>query len=111
MKNWPLLIGLALPPLCYVGLMLATHELIDWIVLVLTLVIVVPIFVFRTRINKVEKEFNAMSGKEQAQAAAKAAGTWPRSRRDRTCIAEAHGPKVAIARSQSAAMMSMRGSE
>jgi ABC-type bacteriocin/lantibiotic exporter with double-glycine peptidase domain len=73
-KNWILGIGLALLPLCYVGLMLATHEPIDWTVLVLIVVIVVPIFIFRTRINKVEKEFNAMSGKEQAQAVAKAAG-------------------------------------
>ena len=74
MKNWIFGIGLALLPLCYVGLMLVTHEPIDWIVLVLMLVIIVPIFVFRTRINKVEKEFNAMSGKEQAQAIAKAGG-------------------------------------
>ena len=73
MKNWILGIGLALLPLCYVGLMVATHEPIDWIVLVVMLVIIVPIFIFRTRINKVEKEFNAMSGKEQVKAIAKVA--------------------------------------
>jgi len=73
LKNWILGIGLALLPLCYVGLMVATHEPIDWIVLVVMLVIIVPIFIFRTRINKVEKEFNAMSGKEQVKAIAKVA--------------------------------------
>jgi ABC-type bacteriocin/lantibiotic exporter with double-glycine peptidase domain len=73
MKNWILGLGLALLPASYVGLMLATHEPIDWVVLVLMAVIIVPIFIFRTRINKVEKEFNAMSGEEQAMAVAKAA--------------------------------------
>jgi hypothetical protein len=73
MKKWIFGFGLTLLPVCYVGLMLATHEPIDWIVLVLIMVIVVPIFIFRTRINRVEKEFNAMSGKEQAKAIAKAA--------------------------------------
>jgi hypothetical protein len=73
MKNWIFGIGLASLPVIYVGLMLATHEPIEWYVVGLMALIVVPIFIFRTRVNKMEKEFNAMSGKDQLKAVGKAA--------------------------------------
>ena len=71
MKKWILGIGLAMLPLLYVGLMIATGQPIEWVVVALMALIVVPIFIFRTRVNKVEKEFNAMSGQEQAKVIAK----------------------------------------
>ena len=71
MKKWLLGIGLATLPVLYVGLMLATGQPIEWRVVVLMALIVVPIFIFRTRVDRIEKQFNAMSGKEQAKVVAK----------------------------------------
>ena len=71
MKKWTLGIGLALLPALYVGLMLATGQPIEWSVVALMALIVVPIFIFRTRVNRIEKQFNEMSGKEQAKVIAK----------------------------------------
>lgn len=71
MKKWVLGIGLAMLPIAYVGLMVATAQPIEWSVVALMALIVVPIFIFRTRVNRIEKQFNAMSGKEQAKVIAK----------------------------------------
>ena len=73
MKNWIYGIGLALLPISYVGLMLATGQPIEWPVLGLMALIVLPIVIFRKRINKVEQQVNAMSDAEKAKAVAKAA--------------------------------------
>ncbi len=72
MKAWLYGIGLALLPIVYVVLMKVTHEPIDWAVLGLMSLIVLPIFVFRKRINATEKSFNAMSDREKLEAVGKA---------------------------------------
>ncbi len=60
-------------PITYVGLMLSTGEPVDWVVLGLMAIIVLPILVFSSAIKKMEKEFNALSDEEKIKAIAKAA--------------------------------------
>ena len=73
MKVWIYGIGLALLPISYVGLMLFTKEPIEWSVLGLMALIVLPIIFFRKRIGAVEVQFNAMSDQEKMRVIAKAA--------------------------------------
>jgi membrane protein implicated in regulation of membrane protease activity len=73
MKRWILGIGLAMLPVACVGLMLATHEPIEWGVVALIALIVVPIFIFRTRVNKMETEFNGLSDRDKLKAVGKVA--------------------------------------
>lgn len=73
MKNWIYGICLALLPLSYVGLMLATRQPIEWEVLALIALIVVPVIVFRKRIGVVEQQFDAMPEQEKRKAVAKTA--------------------------------------
>ncbi len=73
MKKWIYAIGVGLLPVVYVGLMYLTGEPIDWKVLALMAVIVLPIFVFAKRIGLLEKEVNAMSDEEKLKAIGKAA--------------------------------------
>ena len=73
MKYWIYGIGLALLPVAYVGLMLLTGQPIEWPVLGLMALIVLPILIFRKRINATEKQVNAMTDADKARAVAKTA--------------------------------------
>jgi len=73
MKYWLCGIGLVMLPISYVGMMLLTGQPIEWSVLGLMALIVLPILIFRKRINAAEKQVNAMTDEEKARAIAKAA--------------------------------------
>jgi len=72
MKKWIYGGALALLPLAYVALMYLTHEPIDWTVLALMSLIVLPVIIFRKRIDATEKRVNAMSDEEKLKGVAKA---------------------------------------
>ena len=73
MKYWIYGIGLALLPVSYVGVMLLTGQPVEWPVLGLMALIVLPILVFRKHINATEKQVNAMTDEDKAKAVAKVA--------------------------------------
>jgi len=73
MKPWLLGIGLLLLPIGYIALMSFNEQPVEWYVVGLMALIVVPIFVFRKAITATEKKFDAMSGKEQLDAVVDAA--------------------------------------
>jgi len=73
MKYWLYGIGLVMLPVSYVGLMLLTGQPIEWSVLGLMALIVLPILIFRKRINAAEKEVNAMTDEEKVRVIAKTA--------------------------------------
>jgi hypothetical protein len=66
-------LGVVLLPVSYVGLMYLTQQPIEWPVLALMALIVLPILVFRKSIGAVEQQVDAMTDAEKAQAAAKVA--------------------------------------
>jgi len=73
MKFWLYGIGLALLPVIYVGVMVFTGQPIEWWVLGLMALIVLPILVLGKKINSVERQFNAMPEQEKLKAVAKTA--------------------------------------
>jgi len=73
MKTWIYGVCLALLPVTYIGLMLATRQPVEWEVLALMALIVVPVILMRKRIGAAEKAFNAMPQQAQLKAVAKAA--------------------------------------
>ncbi len=75
MKAWLYILGLLLLPAAYVGLMLMNQQPIEWSVLALMALIILPIVVFRKRIGAVEKQFNAMSDEDKLKTIGKAAST------------------------------------
>lgn len=73
MKPWIHGIGLALLPVSYIGLKYFTKEPIEWSVLVLMALIVLPIIVFRKQIGSLEQRVDAMSDEEKLHGMAEAA--------------------------------------
>ena len=73
MKRWIFGIGLVLLPVAYVGVCVLNQQPVEWPVLGLMVLIVLPLLVFGKRITAVEKEVNAMSDADKAKAVAKVA--------------------------------------
>ncbi len=70
MKPWIYGIALALLPAFYIGLMYLTEKPVEWSVLGIMALFVLPIIILRKKIGAVEQQVNSMSDEDKLQAMA-----------------------------------------